>query len=359
MAITDENYLHVHKGNSSYILLRGHSHFHLIRVDASLTESKMAKLLRKYPCESDQLQKMGIHFSAFKAENLRGVLVKGYDVGDQLELWIGGDSRIFQLGTDYSAEQISSFFSGFQLFTRLPPKWEGLDPTLIWVTTIMVNALSIACATFFYFVYNPYWFWSVACLLCQFTAIILPTIFPESFILMDGDSKTKNSLHIGKGNLLAALIAPGFALTLRSITDFTFDNTALGWTLLLSSVMYLVLFFPLIRISRHTKHRVIVSLSIVIIMIFLGMGTIEQLNYLLDYNGGASQIVEVIDKRASRSTKSTTFYCEVILPNGERQEYTTAGKIYRDIAIGEQVLVTHYSGAFRIPFSILSTLPDT
>ena len=143
MAITDENYLHVHKGNSAYILLRGHSHFHLIRVDASLTESKMAKLMRKYPCESEQLQKLGVHFSAFKTDNLRGVLVKGYAIGDQLELWIGGDSRIFQLGTDYSADQINSFFSGYQIFTRLPPKWEGLDPNLIWVTTVMVNAASM------------------------------------------------------------------------------------------------------------------------------------------------------------------------------------------------------------------------
>lgn len=358
MISNDECYLHVHKGDSSYLLLRGPSHFHLIRVDSSLSESKFKKLLRMYPCGADQLQIMGIHFSAFKAENLRGVVVKGYNTGDSLELWVGGDSRHFRFESDYTAEQIERFFSGYQVLTNLPPKWEGLNPDLIWVTTLMVNALSVGSATFFYFVYRPYWFWSVSCLVCQFAAIIIPTIFPESFSLIDGDSKSKFSVPKGKGNLLLALVAPGFALTLRSLTDFTFDNAALGTTLLISAGMYITLFLPILRISRNTHHRVISSISIVIIMIFLGMGTIEQLNYLFDYNCGDSQIVEVVDKWSSRSTKSTTFYCEVLFPNGTTEEFTTSGRIYRDISIGEDVIVTHYSGAFHIPFSILAPLPD-
>ena len=65
MAITELDYLHIHKGDSSFILLRNPTHFHLIRIDADLSESRMERLLRIYPSDTDQLHKLGVHFSAF------------------------------------------------------------------------------------------------------------------------------------------------------------------------------------------------------------------------------------------------------------------------------------------------------
>ena len=50
MAITEADYLHVHQGESTYLLLRSPTHFHLVRVDAGLTEPVMKRLLRMYPC---------------------------------------------------------------------------------------------------------------------------------------------------------------------------------------------------------------------------------------------------------------------------------------------------------------------
>ena len=122
MAITELDYLHIHKGDSSFILLRNPTHFHLIRIDADLSESTMERLLRIYPCDTDQLHKLGVHFSAFKATNLRGIVITGYQSGDTLELWLGGDVREYQLGTDYSDEILSSFFSGYLITRRLPPQ---------------------------------------------------------------------------------------------------------------------------------------------------------------------------------------------------------------------------------------------
>ena len=72
MAITEADYLHVHQGESTYLLLRGSTHFHLVRVDAGLTEPVMKRLLRMYPCGDNRLRELGVTFSAFKGENLRG-----------------------------------------------------------------------------------------------------------------------------------------------------------------------------------------------------------------------------------------------------------------------------------------------
>lgn len=355
MAITGEDFLHIQKGASTYLLLRSPSHFHLIREDASLTESKLSKLLRVYPCDVRQLQQMGIHFSAFKAENLCGVVIKGYKTGDALELWLGGDIRDYQLGDDYSEQVLSTFFSGYQIWNCIPPKWEGLDLNLIQEITWSLNSFSIACSVIFYFFHTPYWLWSILCILCQFSAIILPIIYPESFSLADVYRKEKISIPKGKGNLFAALVPPGLAMTLRTLSDFTFGNSALGWMLLISGGIYLLLFLPIIRISRHTRHRIIGSLGIVIAMVFLGMGTVGQLNYLLDYGSSDSQVLEVVDKRMSRGPKSTSYYCNVLLPNGDTMELTMSFGTYRDVEIGDNVTVTSYSGAFGIPFFIVDS----
>lgn len=155
MAITESDYLHIHEGESSFLLLHSPTHFHLIRIDAALSESRMARLLRIYPCNADQLHKLGVHFSAFKAENLRGVVIEGHQTGDILELWLGSDLRKYQLGSDYHEETLAAFFSGYLITYRLPPEWKGLDPRIIRKTTWAVNGSSIIFAMLFYFIGTP------------------------------------------------------------------------------------------------------------------------------------------------------------------------------------------------------------
>ena len=40
-------------------------------------------------------------------------------------------------------------------------------------------------------------------------------------------------------------------------------------------------------------------------------------------------------------------------------ELTLSARKYKDIDIGDDVIVAHYDGAFRIPFSTVETLSDT
>lgn len=359
MAITESDYLHIHMGDSSFILLRNPTHFHLIRIDADLSESRMKQLLRIYPCDADRLHKLGVHFSAFKAINLQGIVITGYQAGDTLELWLGGDIREYQLGSDYSDEILNSFFSGYLITRRLPPKWEGLDPSLIRKITWSLNGFSIACAIIFYFISVPCRLWCVLCILCQLSALILTVLNPASFTLADDSKKHKIYINKGKGHLLPACIAPGIALCLRTLTDFTFTDRTFGILLLVSLITSLVLCAVYILINKGLRNGFVNAIAVIFAIVFLGLGTVGQLNYLLDFGYVDRQIVEVVDKQITRQTKSTHYDCTVQLPNGEFMELTLSARQYRNIDIGDDVIVAHYDGAFRIPFSIVETLSDS
>lgn len=356
MAITEADYLHVHQGESTYLLLRGSTHFHLVRVDAGLTEPVMKRLLRMYPCGDNRLRELGVTFSAFKGENLRGVVIKGYKTGDGLELWVGSDVRKFVLGSDYSEEVLSRFFSGYLITRRLPPRWEGLAPEWIRALTWSVNGIGIVCAIVFQFVGVPYRLWSGLCVLCQLSSLVFASAFPESFTLADDTGKSREQ---GKGNLLPGLVAPGFAMCLKTLDDFTFEDDTVFWELIgISSVVFLILFLPMLWNGRKDRRRTAVSLGVVVIMLFLGMGTIGQLNDLLDFSRPDSYLAQTVDMRVSRGTKSTTYYCTVLFSDGEQLELNLSGKTYRKLTIGGRILVTYHHGAFGIPFFTAEPQPE-
>lgn len=358
MAITESDYLHIHKGESTYLLLQSPTHFHLIRIDAQLTESRMMRLLQIYPCDTNQLRELGVRFSAFKAESLRGVVIKGYQTGNTLELWVGSDVREYQLGADYSDEILTNFFTGHLITRRLLPEQEGFDPSMIRKITWSANGISIACAILFYFLQTPYRLWSVLCIVCQLSALALTLLYPAAFTLADDSKKNKQYTNKDKGHLLPALAAPGFALCLRTLTDFTFHSNVFWTFLLVSFVAASVLCAIYIWLNKGLRNGVLNAIAVFLAIVFFGLGTIGQLNYLLDFNHADRYVVEVIDKQLSQGTKSTSYYCTVQLPDGEFMKLSLSGKAYRTVNIGDDVVVIRHDGAFHIPFSMVETLPD-
>lgn len=358
MAITESDYLHIHNRTASFLLLRNSTYFHLVRIDAALSEARMERLLRIYPCDTNQLQKMGLTVSAFKADHLRGVVIKGYQTGDTLELWIGGDVRGYRLGTDYSDEILSSFFSGNLITRRQPPKWEGLDPRCIRIVTWSLNGMAIACAIAFCLIRMPYQLWSVLCILCQVLALVLAMIYPSSFTLADDSRKHKLYINKGKGHLLPAYMISGCALCLRTLTDFTFPDSFFEGFLLIALTISLALCAVYLWIHKSLGNGLVNAIAVIFAIVFLSLGTVGQLNYLLDLNYAHRQIAEVVDKEMTKHTKSTSYDCVVMLPNGEAMELTLSAEAYRKINIGDDVIVTHHDGAFHIPFFILEGLPN-
>lgn len=353
MAINESNFLRIRKGKSSYLLLRGFTHFHLVQLGPDLSTSKMNRLLQIYPCDTDQLHKLGIHFSAFKADSLRGVVIKGYSAGDSLELWLGADVREYQIDADYSDDRLSEFFSGRSIIRRRPAKWEGLDPHTIQITTWVINSISFLCAALFFFERTFYKLWSSLCIFCLIVSLAVVFVYPTSFTLAEKSKRPKYDKHKGKGRILPAFLVSIFALCLRTLTDFTYFGNAIWNLFLLSTIVAILVYAVYIWCNKNVWNGTIVAIAVIATTGILCLGPIGQLNYLLDRNTVKKQTVTVVDKSISRGVKATRYYCSVKFSNGEIVELSLSGRKYSELSIGDNALVTQHQGCFHIPFSIL------
>lgn len=351
--MAQNDYLQIRKGEQEYLLLKSDSHFHLIRVDSSLTESKMSRLLRIYPCSNDQLRELGLHYSAFKAENLRGVVIKGYSCGDEIELWIGNTAK-YTLCSDYTDEQLSAFFDGYTITRRLPSQWAGLDPKHILIISWTLNIVSVICSLLFCILQTPYKLWSALCILCPVTAVALRLFFPTSFTLEDESMEKKIGAFRKsrrKGNLLIpSVIVPGIALSIRSLTDFTFPDSTIIMLLVAAAIISVVAVVLYGILNNGFRNGLVNAIGILFGAVLVCLGVVGQLNYLLDFNKPEAYILEVSDKQVDRGHKSTSYYCTVTMPNGEILEVNMSASTYRNIEVGEDISVTYHNGAFGIPF---------
>ena len=357
MAITEQDYLHIHKGESTFLLLRGPEHYHMIWIDARWSENALQKLLRIYPCTEETLRKQGFRASAFKAENLRYVNTRGTQTGDELEFWVGADLRQYTFGRDYTPERLETFFSGAHVHHHQPEQWKGLPVSIVRKVTWGLNGFSIILAI-------VYLFWGMSnrllgtlCVLCQLLAILLPVFFPESFTLEEETIRTySRERKYRPGKLAVALLSTAGAMTLRTLSDFTMEDRylliSMGIMAILAGAAFLGGYFISIRVRATPINYIPMALCLALFC----SGTVLQLNYALDFNNNPSCEVEVVDKHADRGGKSTSYYCDVELPNGERKEFRVSGTTYGELEIGEEAMVTEYAGAFGIPFSILESI---
>lgn len=359
MAITENEILHLKKGEHSYLLLKSPGRFHMIHVDSALTESKFQRLLRMYPCDDAQLQKLGLHFSAFHPESLRGVVIRGCRAGDPLEFWLGSDVRQYRLDSEYSEEYLSEFFAGRLITHGFAPVWTGLDKALVRKVTWLLNGLSVACAAAFLFLHTPYRLWSILCLLCQVFSIALSLFYPDSFTLADDSRKAIYTFsnyypNKGKGHLLPALVATGFALCMRTLLDFSFRDNRIWLVTLGVFILSVVVMLLHTWYHRGMTCRFLTVLAIVTAVTFLSFGVIGQLNYLLDLRPEESYVTEVTDKYVIEQPKADDYYCIVKQPDGQTMELSLPQWHYQSVNIGDEISVLYYDGAFGIPFHTTS-----
>lgn len=359
MALTERDYLHIHRGENTFLLLRASSHYHMIWIDAKWSEKALQKLLRIYPCSEEVLRKQGFRASAFKAENLRYVITTGTKTGDELEFWVGSDLRQYTFGSDYTPEFLDAFFMGAHVHHRQPAQWNGLPMPTIHGITWGLNGFSILLAFVFSLWGEPSRILACLCLLCLFAAAVLPMVFRESFTLEEETFKTYGAKpKYRPGKLWPALVAPAIAMTLNMLENFTMEGRYLfvmmGIMLLVEVAAFIGGLVTSIRVRTTPVNYVLLAL---LLMIF-SSGTVGQLNYVLDFHDKPSYEAQVLDKRQYRGSRSTSYYCTVDLPNGEFKEFSVRRSIYEQTEIGEDVLITDYAGAFGIPFSTLETIEE-
>lgn len=361
MAITEKNYLHIHQGHNSYLLLRGPHHYHLVLINVTLAEGGMEKLLRIYPCSEEVLTQKGFRVTSFKISNLRRVITEGTQMGDKLDLWVGSVVQQYSFGSDYSQEVLNAFFEGTYVEHRKLMQWNGLPLPMIRKITWGVNGFSIAIAIIFSLWGNCNRALSVLCLLCQLVCTVLPMLFPESFTLAEKIWKG-NPVRISKyqpGSLVYAFVAVITAMTVRAMTDF---NMSFNSYLLISGIMAILAVcaflgglwkFQRVRIASPSHY-----IGLIIFVVFMGFGTVAQLNYALDFAPNISYEVQVAEKTTHGVGRGTSYYCFVELPNGEIRECHISRLEYNRLVTGQDVLLNEYAGVFGIPFSTLEHIDE-
>lgn len=351
MSIKEQDYLHVRRGNNAFMLLRSPSHFHLIRIDSMLTEHTMNRLLRLYPCAGKQLHDLKLHFSSFKTDNLLSVSIAGSQTDDALTLWLNGDIQKFQLGSDYSEEQLLAFFDGYRITKPYQPPAPSLAPALIRKITWWVYGITAACAAIFYILPRPYWLWSLLCCLCLLLPLMPVLLFPDSFTIRDSDKLMEESK---KANMIYAFFVPILAISLRALNDFTFDDRGLFILLGLGNVAALVLLGIILWRCKDIRHDGLLN---IVVTFFVAVGVcfclITELNYLLSIPGRQTYNASVVQTHVSTGSRSNSYYCTVKLPDGTVQEFSISHAKYKALDPGDDVTATFYNGALGIPFSTL------
>mgnify|MGYP003293098304 CR=1 FL=1 len=81
----------------------------------------------------------------------------------------------------------------------------------------------------------------------------------------------------------------------------------------------------------------------------MSIGIVGQVNYLLDFSDGRIHYTEVVDQHVSTG-KSTSYYCTVLLENGEEFEIQVSRDLYRQIGVGSWVKITTYDGGLGMEY---------
>ena len=127
-----------------WLMLRSDRHFHLIRADASLTEQKYARLLKRYPCGLKEFQELGLHVTPLSREKCTHAIYEGTKKGDHMTLWFSGDVRRYTLGEDCTRERLEAFFDTQQHRWDIPREPDGPDGKTARIIGGILNVLSIS-----------------------------------------------------------------------------------------------------------------------------------------------------------------------------------------------------------------------
>ena len=143
MPISEQEILHLRdQKRRDWIMLRSDHHFHLVRADASLTEQKFARLLKRYPCGLKEFQELGLHVTPLSRETCTHAIFEGVKAGDKLTLWFSGDVRTFTLGDSYTREYLEGFFDGQYQRWDVPQIPDGPDGKLSRIIGWSLTGLS-------------------------------------------------------------------------------------------------------------------------------------------------------------------------------------------------------------------------
>ena len=90
-------------------------------------------------------------------------------------------------------------------------------------------------------------------------------------------------------------------------------------------------------------------LALLLLLAMFLSGPIGMVNGVLDFNKPAVYPVTVEDQHIS-SGKSTSYYCTILLPDGESFDLSVSKPDYDEINVGQQIVIAHHPGGLGIEY---------
>lgn len=208
---------------------------------------------------------------------------------------------------------------------------------------ISIGAISLP----WLFLNVPYKLFSALSLLPFPITLSFVCLFPEDITLDDSKGKKAH----GQAEFLTPFIFSGFAPALRTLLDFNF----LTWKpLLIQAGILLALIAAVLFIyHKELRQRFWLFLSVLFLCASFCLGSIGQLNYLLDTSESQRQFATIIDMHISTGNKSPDQYIlTLITPSGTELELKTGKEHYDTLSVGENVTIYIKGGGLGIPYAI-------
>lgn len=198
-------------------------------------------------------------------------------------------------------------------------------------------------------------YWAIICFVILLISLILYLVYPQYFTLL-GESKYKNRVgHKTKiSHIDFGIMCSGLSLLIRSLLDFSF----LDWPLLVLFSVVAAIVFSLIMysLSREIRENSDLILATVILAVFISGGIVLQLNHIMNEESGDIETCVVTDLDYHRGGRRhiSTYNCTVKLNVKAEISLPITREIYRNLELGDQVLVYTGTGALGIEYAFFA-----
>ncbi|HWQ06614.1 MAG TPA: hypothetical protein VN453_05285, partial [Feifaniaceae bacterium] len=175
--------------------------------------------------------------------------------------------------------------------------------------------------------------------------LLLYYLFPNEVTLTEYKKQANGRVMIAFVLLLTA-----FVPLLRLMIDF--NIRAWGALLLIAGVTALLLLVQTLYISPECRANKRLLLTVGLAVAIWSVGAVGMTNALFDGNPPAEKTAVVQDMQITHSAKSPDRYLITAeTGNGQSYELSVAKELYDRLAVGSEVTVYLFEGAYNIPYA--------
>lgn len=356
------NHLILQRNNSHYLLIQYPDRYHIISVNRKL-EYELEEWILTNPCSEAELDEFGLTRETIPMRELRGVAVGDNTAGSVVVLYHGKKKHKFLLSDDYDEAYLNAMFAGHERF--LAPEdiggksknedwraesWDPLEAKKMDVIGTLLNVCGVA-----YFLLNtflndgsPLWFMCGVTITVIVLALYL--MFPQYYSMMSDKMYRNAGFKNGVKRLHIAFMFPILGVAFSSFYAFTIRNWLAMW-------IWAVLICVLLTVLLHhfsREMREVGELVVVVALFFLlgGYGLAVNANHLLNFSPSEPQSYVVTEKEHRRNRKGPDDYeCIITLEDGSELELDVQAKIYREVEVGDEILVYVGKGALGVEYA--------